>query len=92
MKNKLDSGFQTVHSGFHVLDFSLCKCLDYEIQSLVGFRIPRAVFQISKPRIPDSKCKNFTDPGIWIPLLGAIKNVLLVSQKNLNPGHICIKN
>ena len=41
MKNKLDSGFQTVHSGFQVLDSSLCKWnLDYEIQSLVGFRIP----------------------------------------------------
>ena len=41
MKNKLDSGFQTVNSGFQVLDSSLCQWnLDYEFQSLVGFRIP----------------------------------------------------
>ena len=47
--------------------------------------------RFQSPGFPDSTSKNFTDSGIWIPLLGAMKNVLLVSQKNLNPGHICIK-
>ena len=39
-------------------------------QSLVGFRIPWAVFWIPKPRIPDSTSKNCTDSGIRIPLHG----------------------
>ena len=42
-------------SGFEVLDSSICQWnLDSGYQSLVGFRIPWAVFQIPKPRIPDS--------------------------------------
>ena len=37
-------------------------------QSLVGFWIPWAVFQIPKRRIPDSTSKDFSDSRIWIPL------------------------
>ena len=41
-------------------------------QSLVGFRIPLAVFRIPKFRIPDPTSKIFTaDSGIRIPLHGA---------------------
>ena len=40
-------------------------------QSLVGFRIPWAVFQIPKPRILDFTRKNFPDSGIRITLHGA---------------------
>ena len=61
---------------------SLCQWnLDSGFQSLVGFRIPCAVFRIPKPRIsdptsktfPDSdpSSKNFTDSGIRIPFHGA---------------------
>ena len=35
--------------------------LDSGFQSLVGFRIPRAVFRIPRPKIPDSTRKNFPD-------------------------------
>ena len=38
---------------------------------VVGFRIPRVVFRISKPRNPDFTSKNFPDSGIWILLHGA---------------------
>ena len=41
---------------------------------LVGFRIPTPVFRIPQEKIskiPDSKCKNFPDSGIRIPLHGA---------------------
>ena len=42
-------------SEFKVLDSSLCRLnLDSGFQSLVGFRIPCAVFRIPKPMIPDS--------------------------------------
>ena len=37
-------------------------------QSLVGFRSPWAVFQIPKPRIPDSTGRIFLDFGIRTPL------------------------
>ena len=80
-------------SGSQVLDSSLCQWnLDSEFQSLVEFRIPWAVFWIPKPRIPDSTSKNFTDSGMGNLLYGAMKDVLLVSQKNLNPGQIWLKN
>ena len=46
--------------------------LDSGFQSLVGFRIPSAVFRIPKPRIPDSTSKKFLDSGIRIPLHGAM--------------------
>ena len=52
-------------SGFQVLDFSLCQWnLDSGFQSLVGFRVPCAVFRIPQekiPRIPGSTGKQF--PG-----------------------------
>ena len=48
-------GIVVVDSGFQVLDF--------RFQSLVGFRIPGAVFRIPKPRIPNSTSKNFMDSG-----------------------------
>ena len=44
--------------------------LDSGFQSLVGFRILSAGFRIPKPRIPDSRDKNFLDSGIRIPLQG----------------------
>ena len=54
--------------------------LDSGFELLVGFRIPTPVFRIPRPRspdstskiskIPDSKCKNFPDSGIRIPLQG----------------------
>ena len=66
-------GFWTVDSGFPVVDSSLCEWnLDSEFQSFVGFRIPRTVFRIPKPRIPDSTSKIFPDSGIRIPFHGAI--------------------
>ena len=41
-----------VDSGLQVLDSSLCQWnWDSGFQSLVGFRIPKAVFRIPKPRI-----------------------------------------
>ena len=40
--------------------------------SLVGFRIPWAVFRIPKPRISHSTSNIFPDSGIWIPLHGVI--------------------
>ena len=55
IEDSLVSGFHVVDSGFQVLDF--------RFQSLVGFRIPGAVFRIPKPRIPNSTSKNFMDSG-----------------------------
>ena len=46
--------------------------LDYGLQTLVGFWIPWAVFQIPKRRIPESTFKNFPDSGIEIPLQGPL--------------------
>ena len=44
-----------VDFGFQTLDSSFCQWnLDSVFQSLVGFRIPWAVFRIPKPRISDS--------------------------------------
>ena len=54
-----------------ILDSSLCwRNLDSIIQSLVGFRIPWAVFRIPKPTILNSTGKNFPDSGIRILLHG----------------------
>ena len=55
IEDSLVSGFYVVDSGFQVLDF--------RFQSLVGFRIPGAVFRIPKPRISNSTSKNFMDSG-----------------------------
>jgi len=41
--------------------------IGFRIQSLVGFRIPWAVFRIPKPRFLDSITKIFPDSGIRIP-------------------------
>ena len=69
-KTILDYGFNVVDSGFQVLDSTLCQW-NMAILSLVGFRIPYAVFRIpAKPRIPDSTSKNFPDSGIRIPSHG----------------------
>ena len=38
--------------------------LGFWFQSLVGFRIPYALFRIPKPAIPDFTSKNFPDPRI----------------------------
>ena len=46
------------------MDSGLCQQnLNSGFQSLVGFRIPRAVFGIQKPRIPDSTSKILLDSG-----------------------------
>ena len=69
----LNSEIHAEDSGFQVLDSPICQWnLDSGFQSLVGFRIPRAVFRIPKPRIPDSISKIFRGSGIWISLHGAI--------------------
>ena len=44
----------------------------------VELRIPRALFWIPKPRIPDSTCKKFSDSGIQIPLHETIVNRTLL--------------
>ena len=60
-KTILDSGFHAVDSRFQLLDSSLCQWnLDSGFQSLVGFRIPGAVFRIPKSKIPDS--------SYWFPV------------------------
>ena len=56
-------------TGFHSRQWNF-NC---GFQSLVGFLIPRAVFLIPKPRIPDSTSKNFTGFVIRIPLHRAIQ-------------------
>ena len=50
--------------GFQLLDSSPCQWnVDSRFLSLVGFRIPRAVFRIPKLRIPDTTSKIFPDSG-----------------------------
>lgn len=63
----LDFGFHSVDSGFQELCSILYQCnLDSGLQSLLGFRIPLAVYRIPKPRILDSFHKqNF--PGFGNP-------------------------
>ena len=52
------------------------------IQSLMGFRVPWAVFRFPKPRIPDSTNKtDIPDSRIPIPLRGAIKEVIVQNCK-----------
>ena len=64
---------------------------DSGLQSLVGIRIPWAVFQIPKLRIPDSSGKDFPDSGIQISLNGVIhwKSLGLTSfpGKGKSPGN-----
>ena len=55
-KTVLDSGFLVVDFGSRVLDSGFYKMR--AIQSLVGFRIPCAVFRNLKLKIPDSRGKN----------------------------------
>ena len=53
-------GFWILRRGFRIL----CQWnLDSGFQSFVGFRIPWAVFQISKPRMSDSTSKIFPESG-----------------------------
>ena len=53
-KGKRTQVFQDFWRGLQVLDSCICHYnLDSGFQSLVGFRIPWAVFRIPKPRIPD---------------------------------------
>ena len=48
----------------------------------MGFRVPWAVFRFPKPRIPDSTNKtDIPDSRIPIPLLGAIKEVIVDNCK-----------
>ena len=72
-KTFLDSGFHAVDSGFQLLD-------SRPFSEEIWFRIPTPVFRIPRPRIPDSRSKNFQDSGfqmqnfpdsgIRIPLAG----------------------
>ena len=63
-------------SGFQELCSILCQCnLDSRLQSLLGFRIPLAVYRIPKPRIPDSTNKIFLDSEIRIPLHWAMQQL-----------------
>ena len=64
-KTFLDSGFHTVDSGFQILNSS--QCGTWILDSLVGFRIPWAVFQVPKPSISVSTSRLFS--GIRIPLV-----------------------
>ena len=68
--------------GFHVFDFIFCPWnLDSGFQSLVvGLLIPRAVFRIPRPRIPDSSSKNFPDSGF--PYKGREDNVYVIQARN----------
>ena len=67
-------------------------------QSLVGFRIRRALFRIPKPRIPDSTSKNFTDSRTRIPSHGPmllltfcyISSVIVWPQCKSHVDHIII--
>ena len=61
-----DSGFHTVNFGFQVLDSRICqKNSDSGFQSLVGFRIPWAVFWI--PKTQDSGFQKQTFPRFRNP-------------------------
>ena len=63
-KTVLNSGLQAVDSRFQVMDsgfFVDGTWIMAGFQSLVGFRIPWAVFWILKPRIWDSTSKNVLD-------------------------------
>ena len=87
-KTVLDSGFYAVDSGFQVRDSSCCQWnLGSEFQSLVGFRIPWAVFRIPKPRILDSTRKNLPDSRTRIPLHGSTHcfEIALQSGGHMNP-------
>ena len=65
----LDSVFHSEDSRFHLLDSRFCQWnLDSGFQSLVGFWIPWAIFQIPRSRIPDPTSINSPDSGIWISL------------------------
>ena len=44
--------------------------VELRIPIVSGIRIPKAMFQIPKPKIPDSTSRNFPDSGIRIPLRG----------------------
>ena len=82
-------GFWFPRYGYRILGAKfriLCQVnLDYGFQSLLGFRIFLAVFQIPKPRIADSTAKigwildstskNFPDPGIWTHLHGTTQGI-----------------
>ena len=78
-KTVLDSESHSMDSGFLVLDSSIFHWnMNSRFHSLMGFRIPWAVFWIPKPRISDSTRKNFTDSRIRIPLQGAIHRFAVI--------------
>ena len=65
----LDSEFHAVDSGFQVLYSSVCQ-QDSGFQSLVGFWIPRVVFQIPGTLF---QCLSV---GFWIPIFSGIQDSL----------------
>ena len=56
------------------------RVFDSGFHSLVGFRIPWAVFRNPKPRIPDSTSENFPHSGIRIPCTWRTFEVWFVVQ------------
>ena len=67
-------GFRTLDSRYWIPRIFCQLTLDSGFQSPVGLRIPWAVFQIQKPRIPDSTSKNFSDSGIQtVPYMGRLE-------------------
>ena len=64
----MDSGFQLLNSR------SISVELDSGFELLVGFRIPTPVFRIPRPRIPDSKSKNFQDSGFQMQKFLGFRN------------------
>ena len=85
-KKVLDSGQHAVDSGFQALDFSLSQQnLDSGFQSLV-IGIPRDIFRIPKPTIPNS-----TQKRSCISLHGATQcNRKSCSQLRIKPpGKMC---
>ena len=69
-KTVLDSGFHVLDSGFQLLDSRSFSGF-LQLQLLVGFGIPTAVFRIPQAKlfkIPDSTCENLPHSGI--PYMG----------------------
>ena len=64
-----DSGFHAVDVGFQVIYSNVCQW-DSGFQSLVGFRIPRAVFQIPGTLF------QYLPAGFWIPIVSGIPDSL----------------
>ena len=95
-KTVIDSGFHAVDSGFQELDsgFLFSWTLDFEFQSLVGFRIflklysgfksPGFRLQNKMAQILNSASENFYNSGIRIPLTWTNQKVYWYAELTLN--------